>query len=183
MEQLIRDFDVNRVSKSPCFFDFDRMKWMSNQYICKMTESDYLSFIKKFVNIDLSNFKNQIDEVLLLYKKQISYGKEINALIHNTFFTYNPQEITKKIISESWKKVVQTFISLINQIDEINLENTKKLFGQLKQFLKISGKDLFMPIRLLITGSEHGPELLRIIPILGKREIQNRIEKYIKFSM
>lgn len=26
MEQLIKDFDVERVSKSPCFFDFDRMK-------------------------------------------------------------------------------------------------------------------------------------------------------------
>jgi glutamyl-tRNA synthetase len=26
MEQLIKDFDVDRVSKSPCFFDFDRMK-------------------------------------------------------------------------------------------------------------------------------------------------------------
>ena len=61
---------------------------------------DYLSFIKKFINIDLSKFKNQVDEILLLYKKQISYAKEINDLIYNIFFAYNPQEICRKMISE-----------------------------------------------------------------------------------
>lgn len=178
MEQLIKDFDVDRVSKSPCFFDFDRMKWMSNQYISKMADIDYLSFIKKFINIDLKEFNNQIDEILLLYKKQISYGKEINDLIHNTFFVYDPQEISRKIVGESWQKVVQSFITLINQIDEVNFENTKKIFKQIKDITKASGKDLFMPIRLLITGVEHGPELLKIIPILGKEKIKNRISRY-----
>lgn len=178
MEQLIRDFDVDRVSKSPCFFDFDRMKWMSNQYISKMADTDYLSFIKKFINIDLKEFNNQIDEILLLYKKQISYGKEINDLIHSTFFVYDPQEISRKIVGETWQKVVQSFITLINQIDEVNFENTKKIFKQIKDITKASGKDLFMPIRLLITGVEHGPELLKIIPILGKEKIKNRISRY-----
>ena len=70
---------------------------------------------------------------------------------------------------------------LINQTEEINLENIKKIFDQIKEKTKASGKDLFMPIRLLITGAEHGPELLKIIPILGKAEIQNRINKYIAF--
>ncbi len=181
MEQLIKDFDVERVSKSPCFFDFDRMKWMSNQYIGKMADMDYLSFIKKFINVDLSKFKNQIDEILLLYKKQISYAKEINDLIHNTFFTYNPQEICRKIVSEQWQKVAQNFISLIDQTKEIDLESTKKIFSQMKKITKTSGKDLFMPIRLLVTGVEHGPELLKIIPILGREEIQERISKYISF--
>lgn len=179
MEQLVNDFDVDRVSKSPCFFDFDRMKWMSNQYISKMSDEDYLSFVKKFINIDLSKFEHQIDEILLLYKKQISYAKEINDLIHNTFFVYNPQEVCNKIITEQWQKVVQSFISSINQIDEINLESIKKIFKQVKDITKASGKDLFMPIRLLVTGVEHGPELLKIILILGKKEIKDRISKYI----
>jgi nondiscriminating glutamyl-tRNA synthetase len=61
------------------------------------------------------------------------------------------------------------------------LENTKKIFSQIKVITKASGKDLFMPIRLLVTGVEHGPELLKIIPILGKKEIQDRINKYIAF--
>ena len=51
----------------------------------------------------------------------------------------------------------------------------------MKKITKASGKDLFMPIRLLVTGVEHGPELLKIIPILGKEEIHDRINKYISF--
>ncbi|MCQ3914627.1 MAG: hypothetical protein MJ201_02345 [Mycoplasmoidaceae bacterium] len=44
------------------------------------------------------------------------------------------------------------------------------------------GQDLFMPIRLAITGSEHGPELNKIISILGKQTIRDRLSKVLLFK-
>jgi nondiscriminating glutamyl-tRNA synthetase len=32
-----------------------------------------------------------------------------------------------------------------------------------------------MPIRLILTGETHGPELVNIIKVLGKKEILNRL--------
>ena len=39
--------------------------------------------------------------------------------------------------------------------------------NQLKLKVKAKGKNLFMPLRIALTGKEHGPELKRIFPIFG----------------
>ena len=38
------------------------------------------------------------------------------------------------------------------------------------------GKDLYMPVRALLTGQVHGPELSNILEILGKEEILRRLK-------
>ena len=37
------------------------------------------------------------------------------------------------------------------------------------------GKDLFMPLRLALTGLEHGPELKLILPLIGEDETRRRL--------
>jgi glutamyl/glutaminyl-tRNA synthetase len=37
---------------------------------------------------------------------------------------------------------------------------------RLKSATGLKGKALFMPLRLVITGMDHGPELVRAIPLL-----------------
>jgi glutamyl-tRNA synthetase len=37
------------------------------------------------------------------------------------------------------------------------------------------GKDLFMPLRLAITGLGHGPELANLLPLIGREKVMNRL--------
>ena len=37
------------------------------------------------------------------------------------------------------------------------------------------GKELFMPLRLALTGMEQGPELKNMLPMIGKVEILKRL--------
>jgi len=37
------------------------------------------------------------------------------------------------------------------------------------------GKELFMPLRLVLTGREHGPELKKILPLLGREKVMERL--------
>jgi len=39
------------------------------------------------------------------------------------------------------------------------------------------GKDLFMPIRIALTGMEHGPELPVLLPLLGPEKVKERLLK------
>ena len=38
------------------------------------------------------------------------------------------------------------------------------------------GKELFMPLRLALTGLEHGPELKKLLPLLGREQTMKRLE-------
>ena len=47
----------------------------------------------------------------------------------------------------------------------------------IKPKVKAKGKNLFMPLRLALTGKEHGPELKRIFPVLGLTTVKRRFER------
>ena len=59
--------------------------------------------------------------------------------------------------------------------------NQLKLRNQLKQFKRnrCKGKQLFMPIRVAVTGQTHGPELPNTIALLGRDKVLSRLKRII----
>jgi nondiscriminating glutamyl-tRNA synthetase len=51
------------------------------------------------------------------------------------------------------------------------------ILADLKQQLNVSGKRLFMPVRIALTGQLHGPELVQIVSLLGKEKMQQRFSE------
>jgi glutamyl-tRNA synthetase len=62
---------------------------MSNQYFILMNDKDYLNFVSKFINVDFGLFKHQQTDIILLFKKQISYAQQLNDLISKNFLRNN----------------------------------------------------------------------------------------------
>ena len=52
----------------------------------------------------------------------------------------------------------------------------KGLFKTIQKTTKLKGKDVFMPIRVALTGNQHGPELAEMIPLLGIERSANRVK-------
>ncbi|MCQ2747821.1 MAG: hypothetical protein MJ223_00860 [Mycoplasmoidaceae bacterium] len=72
------------------------------------------------------------------------------------------------------------FIETINSVqDNITFDSAKDIINKTKEISGNKGQDLFMPIRIAITGNEHGPELNKIISILGKKRIKERLSKVL----
>lgn len=185
MKEMIENFEIKKVSKAPTFFDFKKMLWVGNKYFIALDEKKYLDFVAKFVNVDFGQFANKKNDILLLFKKQISYAQELNQLITDTFL--KPMDTSKefrmKLANDTWQKTLHAFSQEICKgKDEISFDEAKQIIDKVKTLSGNKGQDLFMPIRLAITGSEHGPELNKIISILGKQTIRDRLSKVLLFK-
>ena len=55
------------------------------------------------------------------------------------------------------------------------------MIGESLKELKIKGKFLYMPIRVSITGKTHGPELPRVISILGLKNCIQRVNQTLEY--
>jgi glutamyl-tRNA synthetase len=40
------------------------------------------------------------------------------------------------------------------------------------------GKELFLPLRLALTGLEHGPELAKLLPLIGREQVIERLASH-----
>lgn len=184
-EELIKIFDEKRLSKSPSMFDVKKLAWTNHEYIKKLSDQEYLDFIKQFV---LAEYKNNIqdqtwfDSLLLVFKQQVEYGSQINQLIAEFYSNeFNIENEALEIYhSENSEKVANLLAEKIENLSEYTAENIKKLFKEISTELSIKGKDLFMGIRTRVSGKMHGVDLSQCIYLLGKTKVLNRLKNKIK---
>ena len=183
LNEMFEIFDEKRLSKSPSMFDNKKLYWMNSQYIKMMDDDKYFEFIKPFL-ITNEHLKNKDDEFLrkiaLIFKSEISYGEEINKFINEIYVSndLNEDEI-KYLKDERFKILFDEFYKKINSCEQLNFtkETFKPFVNELINQVHLKGKDFYMPLRLALTGYEHGVEMYNILNILGKDEVLKRISE------
>ncbi len=188
MEELCKVFTDQRFSKAPGMFDIKKLNWMNSYYIKKMDDDSYYKFCYQFLatKYDLTNYsKNWINLFINLYKKELEYGEQINKfasvyLADENLFNKKAKDLY--FDNKYSSQLVNKLFNEILELDDWTEAKIKALVTKIGHDLKLSGKNLFMPIRLLTTNYDFGPELIRMIFLLGKSKVLKNI-KYVLISM
>lgn len=185
-EELIEIFDEKRFSKSPSTFDMVKMKWINSVYMKQLTDDEYLDFVTKFIDttrFDISQKESSwLNTVLLLFKKELEYASQINN--HLDLF-FNDIDVDQTTVDElkkinGYENLINIFEEKIINLNEWNVDNIKLIIKESGQIANVKGKDLFMPIRIFSSKSQHGPGLADVIFLLGKDKVLNNIKSFKK---
>lgn len=179
MEELISNFNEERISKSSSQYDVKKLKWFNHQYINKMDDEKYLSWIKKYFSNECDKSEEWLNHLLLIYKSHLNYGKEINELTSSFFNKEFVIDAEAKEFMESDEvipKVVEVFKEEIKSTSNWSVEALQEVINNVKEKAGVKGKMLFMPIRIAASGIMHGPELADTLYLIGKEEILNRLK-------
>ena len=179
-EEAIEAFDPARLSSSPSMFDNKRLLWTNSYYIKHMNDEDYFSFILPFIKkIDFLKAKTdeELKKIALIFKQEIHTGAEIIDLLNEIVVRKEKlsEEEETVLAKETSPKVIEVFKKKLQNLIEINETSVKALFKETQTETGIKGKDLYMPIRIKLTGEMHGIEMFNIIDILGKEETLSRL--------
>lgn len=160
LEEAAKWFDIEKVSKSPAKFDITKLAQVNREHI-KIATDERL--------IELFDLQNDDDravkcELIRFYTQESSLVPEIKEKINKIF--------AKKEISAEFGQGADTLKAIIKECEISDDFNEFKNALMEKSGLK--GKAFFMPLRLLLTGVEHGPELKELYPII-KNEIKRII--------
>lgn len=188
-EEFCKIFDERRLSTSPAFFDNQKLTWINNQYIKKQPLKRIMDLslpflVKKGITTEekIEQNKEWYEKLISLYQPQMSYGAEIVELTTQFFkkeleFTDQENEILE---IETNSIVFNSLLEKIKKLKEFNALEIKKIIKEVQKETKVKGKNLFMPIRVAVTGETHGPELSVSLELLGKETVVNRIKKCLK---
>lgn len=183
MEELIKEFDPTRISKSSSSYDLKKLKWFNAHYIKQLTKEEIiklcLPFLKEAYNLD-DKEESWINHLIEIYQNHLSYGKEIVELT-DLFFKDKinlTEECQEFMNQEGIENTIQTFKKEIENINEWSLENIINAINNTKEKAQVKGKMLYMPIRIKVSGQMHGPELPDTIYLLGKETIINRLSRW-----
>jgi nondiscriminating glutamyl-tRNA synthetase len=151
-QYAIDKFSLDRVNSAPAVFDPQKFEWLNGQYIHAMSAADLAAFVRPF--FDVAWLEEGIDVV--------------KTSIHR--LTELPEAL-KFVLEYAAPEVDRAFAGQLAEDLRANGAPTdeasyKAMVERLKTSTGAKGKALFMPLRLAITGLEHGPELVRSIPLI-----------------
>jgi len=86
-------------------------------------------------------------------------------------------EALEIIKEEQVPEVLELLTKKLKELPEVTVETVKPVFKQITKELKLGGKQVFMPIRIALTGQMHGPELYDIVVLLGLENVFKRLEQ------
>ena len=73
----------------------------------------------------------------------------------------------------------QFFVEAELAVDKFGID-LQQVLAEMKQTLGVSGKKLFMPLRIALTGQPHGPELGAIAKLLGQKKLKHRLGRAVQ---
>ena len=187
LDELVKQFSLDRVAKNPAVFDVDKLNWLNGCYIRKAPIAQITDMAIPFLQ-QAGYIDGEIDEakyawikmLVLAVQEKISYMAEIlehAKLFFEEEFEFESEEAKEVLNQEEITLVMNTFKQKIAELDEITVDNTKVILKAITKELKLGGKKVYMPVRVALTGQMHGPELFYIIPLLGKEKIFSRIDR------
>ncbi|RAK48574.1 glutamate--tRNA ligase [Macrococcoides bohemicum] len=185
--QFIEMFDEKRLSKSPAFFDKQKLAWINNQYM-KTKDLDTV-FEMTLPHMEkaglISNNPTEAElawakSLVSLYQQQMSYAGEIVEL-SELFFKDElalDEEASEVVNGEQVPELVKSLTAQLEALDTFDAASIKAAIKAVQKETGIKGKNLFMPIRVMVSGQTHGPELPNTMELLGKDKVIERLSVY-----
>ncbi|MBM0637049.1 glutamate--tRNA ligase [Campylobacter sp. VicNov18] len=146
LEEAIEWFDIAKVSKAPARFDFKKLLQINREHIKKMPDEE----LNKLLNCD----KN-LAKLAKFYTQEASTLKELKEKIQAIFSAKDYKEFTTECVI--LKNILQKMQSF---------ENYEDFKNELLNQSALKGKKFFMPLRIILTGNTHGPELNELYPYI-----------------
>lgn len=184
VEQLIQDFDFSRVSKSSAVFDTEKLDWMNGVYIRKRDPSELAKQLAPF--LQKCNYPIPSEEVFLPLVRLLQNGIEkLSQFCEKTkwFFQetveFENSEAETLVRSSSAIQIGKLLLQKLDSISQWNADIFKQIMKEIQTETGIKGKNLWMPVRVMLTGNLHGPELHWIAEILGLEKCKKHIAQHV----
>jgi glutamyl-tRNA synthetase/nondiscriminating glutamyl-tRNA synthetase len=178
-KELIKEFSLDRVTPSPAIFDFEKLYWLNRHYLKAADASRIVTLsvpyfrnagsIPSHENAEVHAWLEKLIALLIPYVNRLDELPEKAKL----FFRYEPEAAVSApdnqalLSSEMGRKVIADFLSEAQSSSNgFSAESFKAVINQVKDRTGAKGKELFHPIRIVITGSHSGPDFDRVIPLV-----------------
>lgn len=182
LDELIQQFELERVHKAGAKFDPEKTKWFQHHYLQQLDNDKLETAFKKLLDQHQIISPLKLDPILKLVKERITFVSDLWE--ETQFFFKAPKAYDETAANKCWKeetdKVMQAVIIILKKETTFTQEH---LSNEVKKWITDAGIGfgrVMQPLRLSLVGEMKGPDVFAIMEIIGKEEVIQRLENAIK---
>jgi len=148
LPEALEWFELKHISKAPAIFDIDKLRFLNRKHL-EMIDDKRLSMVFGFADAD-------IGKLAKLYLEEASTLNELETKIKAIF--------SPKDFDGAWGEQMRILQHIIN--DAPMIETFDAFQSYVMQESGLTGRDFDKALKVLLTGSEHGPALSDLYPYI-----------------
>lgn len=187
-EEVVAKFELERVNKSAAVFDYGKLDFMNGLRLRQKPLEEIVALSRDFfaggrfasdgvpipADLDEARFEKVVDLARQRSDTLAQIPEKCRSILAQPVYSEEAVALLKE--SPQTPTVLETFSKLLEQAPEPMSEDAiKALFKDTQKQSGAKGKALYGPVRVAITGEEHGPELVGVLQVLSRVQLLERL--------
>ncbi len=175
-EELVDLFDLARVGRSAAIFDYEKLYWLNRQHLRRLSPAEKVGrahpFLKEAGLLPetlTEEHRGWLEKAVEVFSEAVDRLSDlpVRFLLLFEFEPEHMDEEAKAVLADPRsRKVALLFSQKVSQVAELNSGEFNRIVGEIKKETGVKGKNLFHPVRVVLTARGSGLELDKLIPLI-----------------
>ena len=184
MDRLVADFELQRLSPSPVMFDQAKLDWLDHEHIMGLAAEEHERLFA--ARLPAGTPPPAASALAAAFQSSlVAYGQATALAAAVLEPPAPPADLTAALAAAAprltWFREVRAAAAAW-----LDPAAAKDLIGAYRAWGKergVGARDLLMPLRIALTGAEHGPELPFVLAALERGETLRRLDDALAGSL
>jgi len=181
LDELVREFSLERVGKAGAVFNLDKLNSVNKQYMRTKSDVELVGLVR--ARLESNGVSAQSDQyvahVIHLTKERVTTLADFKTA--GDFFFADPAEYDDTARKKNWKPESPAYLRealpALKEMGEFSSGNIEAVVRKTAEGIGVGPGKLIHPLRLAITGRSEGPGLFELMEVVGKDACLRRIER------
>ncbi len=184
-DEIVKNFTIERVSKTAAVFNLTKLEWMNGVYIRNLSPQEFSDRCRPFVEESLPAIvKRPIDAAYLkqiapLVQERAKLLSEVPSLVDFFFvdnLEYETSLLPGKLEKEQAGEVLRQTLQALDGIGEWRTADLESAVRPLVEGLGLKAGPFFGVLRVAVTGRTASPPLFETMEVLGRDRCMARLK-------
>ncbi len=179
LNSLVKSFSLEKINKAGAKFDIEKAKWFNQQYLKFVSDQKLKDEFLKITPYTVTDEKAL--SIVKALRERIVFVDDFLQL-SEAFFTA-PQAYDENMARKKWNQEAVTkleeFVEAMSEMNNLSAEQAKQLLTEVCATDDTPFGKVMPAMRLALTGTGGGPDLMDMIAIMGPQEVRSRIQAAI----
>jgi len=172
--EMIENFSWDRMSPGGPVFDIQKLTWLNGQYLRKLDTESYLQYLRTNLLTD-----DYLRAIIPLVKERVEALEQFMDWTHPFFsgdLSYDGRPMPAQGVDPA--KAGEFLAGILDSLETLDSWDVPSIQKCIEGYVKGNGlktKDVFMTLRVAVTGTLQSPSLMETIQVLGKEMVRRRV--------
>jgi len=192
IEEMVRLFELNAVSKSNAVFDPEKLAWMNSEYLRALPAARLLPLVEAELGLGMRNSefgvrgseRGRFEASVRLLQSRARTVKDFSGAFRAFFFDqydYDPDAVSRFWKDPALPSLLEALAGRLSCAEPFDVGGTERVLRALAEEKGLKAALLINATRVALTGQAVAPGLFDVMAVLGRNRVVERLRRAAEF--